>query len=254
MEEEAYIIPDERCLLYVELNKEKAEMRLIIKPENYHLERTSIRQIGPEKWSNWVMFYLNSSDMLDLTDKLLEVFKPPDDQCRRIMIITREVQQKGKEETYFCGFKRSEGIPIKDFSLCMGCFDYIISYLQNEISNEEIVRTLKLRLNYAPQVGGFGKIGLARIEGKRPQFMFKLASYPIERSIKGILKEVIHGKARGNLTFCTHKKVHYISLDSSLFIRTLCCIKKILRGDAPKNWMCWTCYKEFKKPEWFKEI
>jgi hypothetical protein len=44
---------------------------------------------------------------------------------------------------YFCGFKMSEGIPIKDFSLYMGCFDYIISYLQNEISNEEIVRTLK---------------------------------------------------------------------------------------------------------------
>jgi hypothetical protein len=65
------------------------------------------------------------------------------------------------------------------------------------------------------------------MEGKRPQFMFKLASYPIERSIKGILKEVIRGKARGDLTFCTHEnKVHYVSLDLSLFVRTLCCIKK----------------------------
>jgi hypothetical protein len=38
----------------------------------YHLERTSIRQVGPEKWSNWMMFYLNIRDMLVLAEKLLK--------------------------------------------------------------------------------------------------------------------------------------------------------------------------------------
>jgi hypothetical protein len=250
---EAYIIPDERCLLEVELDE--GEIRLIIKPESYHIERTSIRQVGPEKWSNWAMLYINIKDALNLAEKLLEIVKPPDDLCRRTMITTREVQQGGKEETYFYGFKRGNGIPIKDFSLCMGCFDHVINYLKNEIGNERIVNALKLRLNYTPEVGGFAKIGLARMEGKKPQFMFKLASPPIERSIKGILKEVIRGKARGNLTYCTHEnKTHYISLDSSLFSRTLCCIRRVLRGDMPKNKICLACYRKFREPEWFKEI
>ena len=252
---EAYIIPDERCLLDVELNEGREEIRLIIKPERYHIERTSIRQIGPEKWSNWAMFYLNIRDMMDLAEKLFEVVKPSDDLCGKTIIITKEVQQGGKEETYFCGFKKGEGIPVKDFSLCMGCFDHVISYLNNEISDEKIVNTLKLRLNYTPEIGGFAKIGLARIEGKKPQFMFKLSSFPIERSIKGLLKDVIRGKARGNLTYCTHEnKIHYISLNPSFLSRAICCIKRILRGDAPKNQICQTCYQKFREPEWFEEI
>jgi hypothetical protein len=85
--------------------------------------------------------------------------------------------------------------------------------------------------------------------------MFKLASYPIERSIKGILKEVIRGKARGNLAYCTHEsKLNNVSLDLNLFSRTLCCIRRILRGDMPKNWICWACYEKFREPEWFGEI
>jgi hypothetical protein len=252
---EAYIIPDERCLLNVEIEEEKEEILLLIKPVVYHLERTSIRQVGPEKWSNWMMFYLNIRDMLVLAEKLLEKVKLSDNICRKTVVITREVQQGGKEETYFCGFERGSGIPVKDFSVCMGCFDHVISYLKNEASDDRVVDTLKLRLNYSSEVGGFAKIGLAKIEGKKPQFMFKLASYPIERSIKGILKEVIRGKARGNLAYCTHEsKLHNVSLDFNLFSRTLCCIRRILRGDMPKNWICWACYEKFREPEWFGEI
>jgi hypothetical protein len=251
---EAYIIPEEKSIIEVELDEEKKEIRLVIKPEVYHIERTSIRQIGPEKWTNWFMFYMNIKDTLDLTGKLLGEVELPDDLCRKPMFINREVQQGGKEETYFCGFEKREGIPVKDFSFCMGCFDQVINYLINEIDDKKIVKTLKLRLNYAPDVKGFAKIGLARIEGKTPQFMFKLASFPIEKSIKGILKDTVRGKARGSLKYCSHeKRHHYISLDSKLFLRTLCCIRRILKGDMPKDQICWTCYTGFKEPKWFKE-
>lgn len=233
---EAYIIPEERCTLEVELDEIKKEVRLIIKPEKYHIERTSIRQIGPEKWSNWVMFYLSIRDMLDLTKKLTNKVTLPQDLCRKNMFITREIQQGGKEETYFCELERGKGIPVKDFSFCMGCFDQVIDYLINERGDKEIVGKLKLRLNYAPEIGGFAKIGLARIEGKMPQFMFKLASYPKEKAIRGILKDVIRGKPRGVLSYCSHEdKKHYITLDSTFFLKALCCIKKILKGETPKK-------------------
>jgi len=101
---EAYLIPDERCLLDIELDEGEREIKLIIKPETYHIERTSIRQIGPEKWSNWTMFYLNIKDILDLSERLLKVVKPPDDLCRRTMFITREVQQGGKGGDLFLWF------------------------------------------------------------------------------------------------------------------------------------------------------
>ncbi|MEM2913652.1 MAG: PhoI [Candidatus Bathyarchaeia archaeon] len=252
---EAYIIPEERSTLEVELDEAMKEARLIIKPEKYHVERTSIRQTGPEKWSNWTMFYLSIRDMLDLTERLMNKIVLPQDLCRKTMLITREVQQGGKEETYFCELERVKGIPVKDFSLCMGCFDQVIDYLTNEVGNKEIVGKLKLRLNYAPDVGGFAKIGLARIEGKMPQFMFKLASHPKEKAIRGILKDVIRGKPRGALSYCSHEdKNHYITVDSSLLLRALCCIKKILRGEAPKGWICWSCFMKFKEPKWFNEI
>lgn len=252
---EAYVIPEERSTLKIELNETMKEVRLVIKPEKYHIERTSIRQIGPEKWSNWAMFYLNIRDILDLTENLMDKVDLPQDLCRKSMLITREVQQGGKEETYFCELERGKGIPVKDFSLCMGCFDQVIDYLANEIGNREIIKKLRLRLNYAPDIKGFAKIGLARIEGKMPQFMFKLASYSKEKAIKGILKDVIRGKSRGTLSYCSHEdKSHYITLDSAFFLRTLCCIKRILKGETPKGWICWSCYTKFKEPEWFKEI
>jgi len=50
---------------------------------------------------------------------------------------------------------------------------------------------------------------------KRPQIMFKLAS-STKIKIKGILKPVIEGKARGNLEFCDHNsKTQVIIADSN---------------------------------------
>lgn len=252
---EAYIIPEEKSILEVKLNETMKEVHLIIKPEDYHIERTSIRQIGPERWSNWIMFYLAIKDMFDLTEKLISEIGFIQDLCEKSMLITREVQQGGKEETYFCELEKGKGIPIRDFSFCMGCFDQVIDYLTNEIRNREIIKNLKLRLNYDSSIGGFAKIGLAKIEGKMPQFMFKLASYPKEKLIKGILKDVIHGKSRGSLSYCSHEsKNHYITLDSTLLLRTLCCIKKILKNEMPKDRICQTCYIKFREPKWFNEI
>jgi len=250
---EAYMIPDEKSILNVRFDDERSEVHLIIKPETYHIERTSIRQIGPEKWTNWAMFYLNLKDMADLTQKFLEIIKLPLDICDKAIYVKKETLQGGREETYFCCLdKDGEGIPVKDFSFCMGCFDQVIDYLANEVNSREIVNTLKLRLNYSLEVRGFAKIGIARIEGKNPQFMFKLASYPIKKVIKGVLRGEIQGKARGNLSYCNHKeKNHYIILDSTLFLRALCCSRNIFYGITLENRDCKNCYIKFRKPTWF---
>ncbi|MCS7139420.1 MAG: PhoI [Candidatus Nezhaarchaeota archaeon] len=252
---EAYVIPDEKSLLEVELCGEKRNVCLVIKPENYHIERTSVRRVGPERWSNWVMFYLNIRDVLDLTEKLISKVGLPQDLCERRMLISREVQQSGREETYFCELEKKKGIPVENFSFCMGCFDQIVDYLANEIGDVEIIKKLRLKLNYSPDIGGFAKIGVARIEGKNPQFMFKLASHPREKVIKGILKDEVRGKARGTLNHCLHKdKSHFIMLNSALFLRTLCTINKILKGETPKGQICETCHTRFIEPQWIKEM
>ncbi|MGQ9469586.1 MAG: hypothetical protein ACUVTD_07180 [Nitrososphaerales archaeon] len=101
--------------------------------------------------------------------------------------------------------KGVEGVPVKDFSFCMGCFEQIIDYLTNEIGDRSIAMNLKLRLNFSQNIGRYAKVGVAKIESKSLQFMSKLASYPIRRTIKGILKEVVEGKAKGELSLCNHE-------------------------------------------------
>ena len=253
---EAYIIPDEKSLLHVEFDDEKREIHLAIEPQDYHIERTSIRQVGPEKWTNWAMFYLNLRDLADLTRRLLQRVRLSPEICKSPLYIRKETLQAGKEETYFYRLTRGDvGLPIKDFSFCMGCFDQVLDYLASEIGDRNAVSNLRLRLNYSPEIGGFAKIGLARIEGKNPQFMFKLASYPIERAIRGLLKDRIYGKARGRLSRCQHeRKVHYVTLDSEVFLRALCCSRNLAYGITLKGRDCRRCYAKFRIPSWLREL
>lgn len=78
-------------------------------------------------------------------------------------------------------------------------------------------------------------VAIARIVGKHPQIMIKIASEGPVRTISGILKPIIKGKARGKLVYCNHRvKVQYIALSLSKLYRVLLyakrCVDKLLRG------------------------
>jgi len=202
----AYHLPQEE--VWVDMgfdNKGWIYFKLDIR--GYHLERTSIRGINPEKWNNWAMFYIS----MEYLDKLINVLT----NFLNITLVRElypilENQQGGKEKTYYASPIRNKslGIPVINYSLCLGYFDLALLYfkhksIENNL-NPDVVKDLKLRIMYEPTLNAGLKIGVAKIEGKRPQIMFKLASdTPIR--IKGILKPIIEGKARGNLCFCDHQ-------------------------------------------------
>lgn len=231
---EAYELPEEK--VYVDIGIPEGEADTLIfnlHIEGYHLERTSIRSVNPEKWSNWAMFYIDLGYIDDLIN-LLEKYAP---KVSPSIALRKEVQQGGKEVTYY--YK----VPIKDFSLCMGCFDLVQRYLYikvkehckvNALSNSDICRDpnkiiskLKLRLVYDPCINIYAKVGIAKISGKRPQIMIKIASEGPVKEISGILKPKIRGKVRGRLVYCDHRvRVQYVALSLKEFYRVLLCVKE----------------------------
>jgi len=201
----AYYIPEEEVYVYIGSdNSGLIYFKVDIK--EYHLERTSIRGVNPEKWTNWAMFYINAkyiSELIDIAEASLETFSSFK------LNVVKEVQQGGKEVTYYAALPKHKklGVPIKYYSLCIGCFDKSLKYLEHKaIENNldtDVIRLLKLRINKSPSVNAGIKIGVAKIKGKESQVMFKLTSNT-PTQIKGILKSVIKGKARGKLAFCDH--------------------------------------------------
>jgi len=200
----AYELPIEEVYVDIDVDNE-GYIHFKLDIRGYHLERTSIRGVNPGKWNNWVMFYLDAKYVNELVD---ELGKEADKEIT--LYPKMEIQQKGKEKTYYASPKKEKtiGFPVKDFSLCLGCFPLALDYFRQKASetglNPEIVNDLKLRLEYDPTVNVGLKVGIAKIVGKRPQIMFKLASdSPIK--VRGILKSEITGKARGKLVYCDHK-------------------------------------------------
>lgn len=216
---EAFKLPQEK--VYVDIgfdDKKLMYFKLIV--DDYHLEKTSIRGVNPEKWTNWAMFYLDASyldALIDIIERNLNllsqhftldsfIFKNP------IKLKScKEIKQGGKEKTIFVSVENcrgSLGIPIHYYSLCLGCFSSSISYFKyktiDNMLNEEVVNKLRLRIVYDRNIPSGLKVGIAKIDGKRLQIMFKLASRK-EISIRGILKDRIKGKARGKLCYCDHK-------------------------------------------------
>mgnify|MGYP000560098833 CR=1 FL=1 len=78
------------------------------------------------------------------------------------------------------------------------------------------------------------KVGVAKIEGKRPQIMFKLAS-DTPKQIRGILKPIIiKGKARGKLVYCSHEeKLQYIVVDGKILFKALSATMQYLNKLPP---------------------
>jgi hypothetical protein len=256
-----YEIPMESAYLRLELEVENDELHLIIEIPQYHLEKVSIRGINPDKWTNWVMAYISLSDLDDAVQRLLKMINLPRELCAQSLFIRREQQQGGKEDTYFACLNKGDklGIPVKGFSICLGCFEYVMDYLRTEAKNYSLsaqqIEQLKLRIEYDAGVGAFAKIGLSRMEGKKPQFMLKLASPGVIKTIKGILKPTLQGKARGVLVTCSHEvKDHRVIIDARLFLRVACAMRKLYFGvDNPLGDRdCANCFILRTPPAWIE--
>jgi len=222
---EAYILPEEEVCVKIGVSKNTVIFDLDVR--KYHLERTSTRSVNPEKWTNWAMFYIDLKYIEEIIN-LLGNYLPQG--IHDTVKPKKEKQQGGKEVTYYVA------VPVKDFSFCLGCFELARKYLYmrarehckiDPSSNlcrdpKSVVDKLRLRLKYSPSVNTFAKVGVAKIEGKRPQIMVKLASTAPQRIIHGVLKDEIKGKARGELIYCDHEaQKQYVELDLESFYRAL---------------------------------
>ncbi|MEM2197228.1 MAG: hypothetical protein QW290_09130 [Sulfolobales archaeon] len=234
---EAYTLPQEE--VYVNLGVEGDSVVLDLDVRGYHLERTSIRGVNPDKWTNWAMLYV-SAEYLDELVAALRGFLPsyygslvpggtPEPR--------REVQQGGKEVTYYVE------VPVEEFSLCLGCFDLVQRYLYVKAGEHcvidpnstlcrnprSVISGLKLRLSRSHAVRTFAKVGVAKISGKRPQVMVKLASDEPRITIRGVLKDRVEGKARGELVYCNHEvRRQYLVLNLVSFYKALIATSKCL--------------------------
>jgi len=228
---EAYILPQEE--VYVNIRVRDSSIVLDLDIKGYHLERTSIRGINPEKWTNWAMFYV-SAEYLDELITALRSYLPSRYHDSLIPGSApkprREVQQGGKEVTYYVE------VPVEEFSLCLGCFDLVQHYLHVKARKHcdidpnsalcrdphFVINSLKLRLTHNHNVRTFAKVGVAKISGKKPQVMVKLASDKPKITIRGVLKDNIEGKARGKLVYCNHEeKKQYLTLNLDGFYKAL---------------------------------
>ena len=231
-ERRAFDIPEEETYVNVGVSKNAIIFDLEVK--QYHLERTSIRQVNPEKWSNWAMFYLN----LEHLDDILETF------CLHTFNLTqssssaiKEIQQGGKEVTYYVK------VGTIDFGLCLGCFDQALLYLRKKAEEhcrhypniafckdiENVLNHLRLRIVFDKNTKTFAKVGVAKIQGKRAQIMVKLASEGPFINIRGVLKESVEGKARGKLIYCDHKlKRQFVVLKLTEFCNALAITRKYI--------------------------
>ncbi|GAB6945263.1 hypothetical protein [Vulcanisaeta sp. JCM 14467] len=224
----AYLIPPEKA--YVEVYVKNNTISFDLNILGYHLERASIRGINPEKWTNWLMFYIDLKYIDEIIDALKNYVNINSQSQLNLPEPEKEIQQGGKEVTYYVK------VPVRDFSVCMGCFDPVQKYLRKKAEEHcklypnlklcenpiDIINKLRLRLEYDPSTETFAKVGIAKISGKRPQIMVKLASMGPSITIRGVAKSEIKGKARGKLVYCGHKnRRQYIDLDLISFYKAL---------------------------------
>lgn len=228
----AFHLPPEEAHLDIGYD-DTGTVYLSLDVKGYHLERTSIRGVNPEKWTNWAMFYLSSEYIDELIELLREIFNLSPSAPVPLRV-KKESLQKGKEVTYYAydtSFISKIGIPIVDFSICLGCYPYAIDYFLNKANytnrilgtniTPNDVKKLKLRLSYDTSKSVGLKVGVAKIVRKQKQVMFKLASIT-QINIRGLLKPVIKGKARGKLVHCDHQdKKHYIAVKGDLLYSAL---------------------------------
>ena len=235
---EAYILPQED--VYVNVGIRGSSVVLDLDIRGYHLERTSIRGINPERWTNWAMFYI-SAEYLDELINTLRSYLPSryhgSPASEGVPKPKREVQQRGREVTYYVE------VHVEEFSFCLGCFDLVQRYLYVKAREHcvidpnsalcekphSVINNLKLRLTHDHDVRTFAKVGVAKISGKRPQVMVKLASEEPRIKIRGVLKDSIEGKACGKLVYCNHEeRKQYLALNLDGFYKALVATSRYL--------------------------
>ncbi|MDH5782583.1 MAG: hypothetical protein OEZ35_02810 [Candidatus Bathyarchaeota archaeon] len=269
------IVPNERAKLLLKLEKIDSKFLLHFTPKfepvspGYHLEKASYRGINPTRWKNWAAFYTNIADLIKIIDDLTAKIGFPRKLCSKRVYLKHEKLRKGggHEDTYFVSFDRDcHGIEPYSYSLCMGCWDYVMDYLEQEIKEHERLRLekpsigVKLRLEKDPDVPVRLKIGVSKMTEKRPQFMVKFSTIPTaSKTITGIDKEgkplTIEGKPRGKCVWCDHKeRINELVMDAFEFLRAACAARRFcLNTDGPlKDRNCSLCFStRLRPPEWF---
>jgi len=269
------IIPHENAKLILTVEKRDLKYLLHLSPKfepnrpGYHLEKASYRGVNPTSWKNWGAFYTNTADLIRIVDDVSSKFGFPKEVCSEPVYLTHEDLPKGggHEDTYFASFdKQGYGIEPRSFSLCMGCWDYVIDYLTQQIE-EHVKRGLpkprldvNLRLEKDPNVPMRLKIGLSKMTEKRPQFMIKFSTVPTAlKTITGIDREgkpiVVEGKPRGKCISCDHRDgINEVVIDVHQFLRVACAARHFYFGmDGPLiDRICSTCFSTRLRPaKWF---
>ena len=132
-------IPHEKAKLVLRFEKTDSTVLLHFTPKfeqdlpGYHLEKASYRGVNPTSWKNWAAFYMSSADLVKIVDDLTAKIGFPKELCSKRVYLKHEKLPKGggHEDTYFVSFEKERyGIEPYSYSLCMGCWDYVMHYLR----------------------------------------------------------------------------------------------------------------------------
>lgn len=269
------VVPHEKAKLVLKLEKTDSKILLHFTPKfelgfpGYHLEKASYRGINPTRWKNWAAFYANTANLTKIVDDLSKKIGFPKELCSKKVHLTHEKLPKGggHEDTYFVSFDRERyGIEPYSYSLCMGCWDHVMDYLEQQVKEHESLKLgkpnidVKLRLEKDLDVPVRLKIGLSKMTEKRPQFMMKFSTVPTaSKTITGIDREgkpiTIEGKPRGKCISCDHKeRINELIMDAYEFLRVACAARRFyFKTDGPlKDRNCSLCFSTRLHPsEWF---
>jgi hypothetical protein len=269
------IIPHETAKLVLEVEKKDSKYLLHLSPKfepnkpGYHLEKASYRGVNPTSWKNWGAFYTNTIDLVRIVDDLSAKIGFPKEACAKPVYIKHEKLPKGggHEDTYFMSFSSDRyGIEPYSYSLCMGCWDYVIEYLTRQINVHVKLGLPKptlpanLRLEKDPNIPVRLKIGLSKMTEKHPQFMIKFSTVPTAlKTITGIDREgkpiLVEGKPRGKCVPCDHsKRINEVVIDAYQFLRTACVARQFYFGTGgPINDRdCTLCFNtRLRRAQWF---
>lgn len=230
-------IKREYAKLLLETSSRGGEELIIISPKfeentpSYHLEKASYRGVSQTYWKNWAGYYLSLDELKRMAEDIQSRFgnRLPSQK----VYWTHEKLPKGggHEDTYFVSFDPNKrGIEPHSYSICMGCWDNVTKYLETEAERYSKIGLprpdldVKLRLEKDKDVPIRMKIGLAKMDEKRSQFMIKFSTVPTAiKRIQGIDEEgkriPIEGKPRGRLVSCNHKRYfHEVLFEAGSFI------------------------------------